>query len=92
MISSIFRMAADNISKGKSLDMKGRQNEEEVSRFVVRLPPELRQRLRAVAFQLGLSDNEAIVLAVAAFVEDKALHAVIREFSTGNFRRRWQQK
>jgi predicted DNA-binding protein len=58
----------------------------------VRLPAELHQRLRAVAFQLGLSDNEAIVLAVAAFVENKALHAVVREFSTGNFRRRWQQK
>jgi predicted DNA-binding protein len=59
---------------------------------IVRIPVELYQRLRAVAFQLGLSDNEAIVLAVAAFVEDKALHAVIRELSTGNFRRRWQQK
>jgi predicted DNA-binding protein len=81
------------MAKGRFLDMKGKQKEEEeVSRFVVRLPPELRQRLRAVAIQLGLSDNEAIVLAVAAFVEDKALHAAIRELSSGSFRRRWQQK
>jgi predicted transcriptional regulator len=65
---------------------------EERKIVTVRLPADLHQRLRAVAFQLGLSDNEAIVLAVAAFVEDKALHAVIRELSTGNFRRRWQQK
>jgi hypothetical protein len=81
------------MAKGRFLDMKGKQREEEeVSRFVVRLPPELRQRLRAVAIQLGLSDNEAMVLAVAAFIEDRALHAVIREFASGSFRRRWQQK
>ena len=54
----------------------------------VRLPVELRQRLRAVALRLGLTDNEAIIIAVAAFVEDKALHAVIREVSSCNYRRR----
>jgi predicted DNA-binding protein len=54
----------------------------------VRLPTELHQRLRAIAFQLGLTDNEAIVIAVAAFVESKALHAVIREALSCNYMRR----
>jgi predicted DNA-binding protein len=69
-----------------------KEEQREVVRIVVRLPPELFQRLRAVAIRLGLSDNEAIVLAVAAFVEDRALHAVIQEVSTGSFRRRRPQK
>jgi predicted DNA-binding protein len=56
--------------------------------FIVRLPTELRQRLRAVALRLGLTDNEAIILAVAAFVEDRALHAAIREALSCNYRRR----
>jgi predicted DNA-binding protein len=69
-----------------------KEEREEVARIVVRLPPELFQRLRAVAIRLGLSDNEAVVLAVAAFVEDRTLHAVIHELSTGSYRRRRQQK
>jgi predicted DNA-binding protein len=67
--------------------MRGRRYEE-VTPILVRLPLELRERLRAVALQLGLTDAEAIRLAIAAFVEDRAFHAVIREFSTNNYRRR----
>ena len=61
---------------------------EEREVVIVRLPAELRQRLRAIALRLGLTDNEAIIIAIAAFVEDKALHAVIREVSSCNYRRR----
>jgi predicted DNA-binding protein len=67
--------------------VKGKRYEE-VTPIFVRLPLELRQRLRAVAVQLGLTDAEAIRLAIIAFVENKAVHAVIREFSTNNYRRR----
>jgi len=69
-----------------------KEEQKEVVRIVARLPPELFQRLRAVAIRLGLSDNEAIVLAITAFVEDRTLHAVIHEVSTGSFRRRRPQK
>jgi predicted DNA-binding protein len=61
---------------------------DDVVPVLVRLPAELRQRLRAIALQLGLTDAEAIRLAIAAFVEDKAIHAVIREYSTASYRRR----
>ena len=67
--------------------MKGKRYEE-VASILVRLPLDLRQRLRAIALQLGLTDAEAIRLAIAAFVEDKAIHAVIREYSTNNYTRR----
>jgi predicted DNA-binding protein len=67
--------------------VKGKRYDEVVDMHI-RLPFELRQRLRAVALQLGLTDVEAIRIAIAAFVEDKALHAVIREFHTCNYMRR----
>jgi predicted DNA-binding protein len=54
----------------------------------IRIPLDLRERLRAAALQLGLTDVEAIRIAIAAFVENKALHAAIREFHTCNYMRR----
>jgi predicted DNA-binding protein len=65
-----------------------KEDREEMVSVIVRMPAELRQRLRAVALRLGLTDNEAIRIAIAAFVEDKALHAAVREALSCNYRRR----
>jgi predicted DNA-binding protein len=75
----VSRYAIRNV-KGKRYD--------EVAPILVRIPLELHQRLRAVALQLGLTDAEAIRLAIAMFVEAKEIHAIIREIQTCNYRRR----
>jgi predicted DNA-binding protein len=67
--------------------VKGKRYDEVVP-ILVRLPLELHQRLRAVALSLGLTDAEAIRLAIALFVDAKDVHAAIRELSSCNYRRR----
>ena len=72
--------SATQAVKGKRYD--------EVAPILVRLPLELRQRVRALGISLGLTDAEVIRLAIAFFVEAKAVHAAIREIQTCNYRRR----
>jgi predicted DNA-binding protein len=67
--------------------VKGKRYDE-VAPILVRLPLELRQRVRALSISLGLTDAEVIRLAIAFFVEAKAVHAIIREIQTCNYRRR----